>query len=75
MVINIEEEAFLEQRWEARMKLIKEMADLECERDKETDKLKRKARQTLLRFNFRVLEEMYGQVRNLSLSLISRMDN
>ena len=42
---------------EQRMEVIRELGDLERERDKEANKLRRKARQTILRINFSQLEE------------------
>ena len=55
----------LEAMEEQRMEVICELADLERERDKEANKLRRKARQTILRINFSQLEEGYVQVKDI----------
>ena len=52
---RLNEEAQMEQRRIQRIKIIQEIADLERERDKGTNKLKRISHQTLTRFNFGVL--------------------
>ena len=55
--------------------MVKEITDLEQERDKETNKLKRMTRQTLSRFNFGVLEGLYARVRYLNLRLITMIND
>ena len=50
---------------EQRMDVIQELADLERERDKEANKLRRRARQTILRINFSQLEEGYARVKEI----------
>ena len=50
---------------EQRLAVIQEMADLERERDKEANKLRRRARQTILRINFSQLEEGYACVKEI----------
>ena len=50
---------------EKRMDVIQELADLERERDKEANKLRRRARQTILRINFSQLEEGYARVKEI----------
>ena len=52
----------LEAREDQRTEVIWELADLERERDKEAKKLRRRARQTILRINFSQLEEGYARV-------------
>ena len=51
----------LEAMEEQRMEIIRELADLERERDKEANKLRRRACQTILRINFSQLEEGYAR--------------
>ncbi len=53
----------LEAMKEQRMDVIQELADLERKRDKEANKLRRRARQTILRINFSQLEEGYARVK------------
>ena len=60
---------------EQRMKIIRELADLERERDKEANKLRRKARQTILRITFSQLEEGYVCVKGLHDRFTSRIDD
>ena len=60
---------------EQRMEIIRELADLERERDKEANKLRRKARQTILRINFSQLEEGYVRVKGLHDRFTSRIDD
>ena len=50
---------------EQRLAVIQEMADLERERDKEANKLRRRVRQTILRINFSQLEEGYAHVKEI----------
>ena len=60
---------------EQRMEIIRELADLERERDKEANKLRRKACQTILRINFSQLEEGYVCVKGLHDRFTSRIDD
>ena len=60
---------------EQRMEIIRELADLERERDKEANKLRRKACQTILRINFSQLEEGYVRVKGLHDRFTSRIDD
>ena len=57
------------------MEIIHELADLERERDKEANKLRRKARHTILRINFSQLEEGYVSVKGLHDRFTSRIDD
>ena len=57
------------------MEIIRELADLERERDKEANKLRRKARQTILRINFSQLEDGYVRVKGLHDRFTSRIDD
>ncbi len=57
-ILNEEAEAQREQTRIYRVEIIQEIADLERERDKNTNKLKRASRQTLTRFNFGALEAL-----------------
>ena len=50
---------------EQRMEIIHELADLERERDKEANKLRRKARQDTLKINFSQIEEGYTHVKEI----------
>ena len=72
---RMNQEALMEQRRDERIEIVQEIADLEQERDKETNKLRRMSRQTLSRFNFGVLEGLYARVRHLNLRLISRIND
>ena len=57
------------------MEIIRELADLEREKDKQVNKLRRKARQTISRINFSELEEGYICVRNVHSRFISKVDD
>ena len=57
------------------MEIIRELAYLERERDKEANKLRRKARQTILRINFSKLEEGYVHVKGLHDRFTSKIDD
>ena len=57
------------------MEIIQELIDLERERDKEATRLRRKARQAILRINFSQIEEGYIQVKGLHVTFISRIDD
>ena len=62
-------------REEQRMEIIQELIDLERERDKEATRLRRKARQAILRINFSQIEEGYIQVKGLHNRTTSRIDD
>ena len=70
-----EEAAQEEQRRNLRMEIIREIADLERERDKTTNKLRRASHQTLTRFNFRVLEDLFLRTTHFNSRLISRIND
>ena len=57
------------------MEIIQEIADLERERDRSTNKLRRISRQALSRFNFGVLENLFVGTTDLNSRLISRINN
>ena len=67
-------EAQMERRIQ-RIKIIQEMADIEREREKGTNKLKRIGRQTITRFNFGVLEELYAGTVLLNSRFISKIND
>ena len=58
-----------------RVEIIQEIADIERERDKTTNKLKKASCQTLTRFNFRVLEDLFVRTAHLNSRIISRINN
>ena len=60
---------------EQRMEVIRELADLERERDKEVNKLRRKVRQTVSRINFSQLEEEYVRVKEIHDRFASKIDD
>ena len=64
-----------EQRRNLRVETIQEIADLERERDKTTNKLRRASRQTLTWFNFGVLEDLFVRTAHLNSRLISRIND
>ena len=64
-----------EEVWNQRLQLVQEPADLEKEQDKEVNKLRRKHKQTLSRYNFIDLESLYIYVRDLHTRLISKIDD
>ena len=74
-LIEMNQKALIEQRREERMEILQQMTDLERERAKKTNNLKRKTRQTVSRFNFLDIEETYAHVRNLISRLILKVDN
>ena len=65
----------LEAMEEQRMEVIRELADLERERDKEANKLRRRARQTILRINFSQLEEGYAHVKEIHNRFTSKRED
>ena len=58
-----------------RMDLITQVADLERERDRFTNRLRRLNRQTLTRFNFEGLEDTFISTTNLNSRLNSRIND
>ena len=71
----LEENAQREQRRIQRVEIIQEIANLERERDKSTNKLRRASCQTLTRFNFGVLEDLFVRTAHLNSRLISRIND
>ena len=69
------EDAQREQRRIQRVEIIQEIADLERERDRTTNKPRRASRQTLTRFNFGVLEDLFVRTAHLNSRLISRIND
>ncbi len=70
-----EEAAHEDQRRNLRVEIIQEIGDLERERDKTTNKLRRASRQTLTRFNFGVLEDLFRRTTHFNSRLISRIND
>ena len=60
---------------ELRMEIIQELADLEQERDKEVNKLRRKSHQTISIYNFSELEDIYICVRDIHSRFNSKIDD
>ena len=50
---------------EHRLAVIQELGDLEREREREANRLRRRARQTILRINFSQLEEGYARIKEI----------
>ena len=50
---------------EQTMDVIQDLADLERERDKEVNKLRRRSRETILRINFSQLGEGYAAIKEI----------
>ena len=50
---------------EHRLAIIQELGDLEREREREANRLRRRARQTILRINSSQLEEGYARVKEI----------
>ena len=63
----LEEDAQREQRRIQRVEIIQEIPDLERERDKSTSQLKKASCQTLTRFNFGGLEDLFVRTAHLNL--------
>ena len=57
------------------MEIIQEITDIERERDKITNKLRRASHQTLTRFNFGVLEDLFVRTAHLNSRIISRIND
>ena len=72
---NAEEAAEAEQRRLQHMELIVQIADLERERDKYTNRLRRMNCQTLSRFNFEGLENTFIVTTDLNSRLNSRIND
>ena len=72
---NAEEAAEAEQRRLQRMELITQIADLEREQDKYTNRLRRLNCQTLSRFNFESLESTFITTTDLNSRLNSRIND
>ena len=70
-----EEAAQEEQRRNLRVEIIRDIADLETERDKTKNKLRRASRQTLTRFHFGVLEKVFLITTHFNSRLISRIND
>ena len=71
----LQEDAQRHQRMIQRVEIIQEIADLERERDKTTNKLRRASCQTLTRFNFGVLEDLFLRTTHFNSRLISRIND
>ena len=71
----LEENAQGEQRRIQRVEIIQEIADIERERDKTTNKLKRASHQTLTRFNFGILDDLFVRNAHLNSRIISRIND
>ena len=69
----LEENAQRERTRIQRVEIIQEIADIERERDKTTNKLKRASCQTLTRLNFGVLEDLFVRAAHLNSRIISRI--
>ena len=72
---NAEETTEAEQRRLHRMELITQIADLEREQDKYTNRLRRLNRQTLSRFNFEGLENTFITTTDLNSRVNSRIND
>ena len=57
------------------MNIIRDLVDLEREKNKEVNKLRRKVRQTISRINFSQLEEGYVCVNEIHARFISKIDD
>ena len=60
---------------EQTMDVIQDLADLERERDKEANKLRRRSRQTILRINFSQLGEGYAAIKEIYNRLTSKKED
>ena len=70
----LKEDAQRERRRIQWVEIIQKVTDLERKRDKSTNKLRRASRQTLTRFNFGVLEDLFVRTAHLNSRLISRIN-
>ena len=71
----LEENAQREQTRIQRMEIIQEIADLERERDRTTNRLRRSCNQTLSKFNFGRMEDLYIALMDLDSRLILRIND
>ena len=60
---------------EHRLAVIQELGDLEREREREANRLRRRARQTILRINFSQLEEGYARVKEIHNRFASKRED
>ena len=60
---------------EHRLAVIQELGDLEREREKEANRLRRRARQTILRINFSQLDEGYARVKEIHNRFASKRED
>ena len=60
---------------EHRLAVIQELGDLERERDREANRLRRRACQTILRINFSQLEEGYAHVKEVHNRFASKRED
>ena len=60
---------------EHRLAVIQELGDLERERDREANRLRRRACQTILRINFSQLEEGYARVKEIHNRFASKRED
>ena len=60
---------------EQRMEIIRELGDLERERDKTTNRLRRRARQTISRNNISYLEEEYSHLKEVHARFLSKVED
>ena len=71
----LEENAQREQTRIQRMEIIQEIADLERERDRTTNRLRRSCNQTLSKFNFGRMEDLYIALMDLDSRLSLRIND
>ena len=71
----LDEDAQREQIRMHRMEVIQEIADLERERDRTTNRLRRSCNQTLTKFNFGRMEDLYIALMDLDSRLSLRINN
>ena len=71
----LEENAQREQTRIQRMEIIQEIADLERERDRTTNRLRRSCNQTLSKFNFGRMEDLYIALMDLDSRLSIRIND
>ena len=64
-----------EETQELRMETLQELADLERERDKEVNKLKRRCRQNIDLYNFHELENIYTHIRDKHSRFNTKIDD
>ena len=60
---------------EHRLAVIQELGDLERERDREANRLRRRDHQTILRINFSQLEEGYARVKEVHNRFASKRED